>query len=289
MATVETNDIRGLDIDKLVKGFALTEYVFKGMVTVSSTSGDAIRWYQETAADLTAITPTVVANISPLSTFPTLEVTWTRQTSYVRKYAAEGFISMEDIKSADIDVLARTMLRLTRAVVKQVDTRIYNVLSDTQATGSAGVGTAAATGTGWDDTSSGNPILDIMKAKQNIAENNYNPEGGMIAMNPKNHKDLLNNLIVLKGSSIPQFASTKVQTGVVMELLGMRVVVSNNVVADSVYVGLPARACTWKSHTDTTAKSIVDPGVGTKLRVWEMGEALLTDPKASFVITDTDT
>ena len=221
MATVETNDIRGLDIDKLVKGFALTEYVFKGMVTVSSTSGDAIRWYQETAADLTAITPTVVANISPLSTFPTLEVTWTRQTSYVRKYAAEGFISMEDIKSADIDVLARTMLRLTRAVVKQVDTRIYNVLSDTQATGSAGVGTAAATGTGWDDTSSGNPILDIMKAKQNIAENNYNPEGGMIAMNPKNHKDLLNNLIVLKGSSIPQFASTKVQTGVVMELLGM--------------------------------------------------------------------
>ena len=54
MATVETNDIRGLDIDKLVKGFALTEYIFKSMVTVSSTSGDAIRWYQETAADLTA-------------------------------------------------------------------------------------------------------------------------------------------------------------------------------------------------------------------------------------------
>ncbi len=287
MATVETNDIRGLDIDKLVKGFALTEYIFKSMVTVSSTSGDSIRWYQETAADLTATTPSVVANISPLSTFPTLEVTWTRQTSYVRKYAAEGFISMEDIKSADIDVLARTMLRLTRAVVKQVDSRIYDVMTESQSPSS--IGTAAATGTGWDDTTNGNPILDIMAAKQNIAENNYNPEGGIIAMNPKNQKDLMNYLINVKGSSIPQFASQKVQTGVVMEMLGMRVVVSNNVVADSVFVGLPARACTWKSHTDTTAKAIADPGVGTKLRVWEMGEGLLTDPKAAYLITDTDT
>ena len=32
MATVETTDIRGLDIDKMIKGFALTEYIFKNMV-----------------------------------------------------------------------------------------------------------------------------------------------------------------------------------------------------------------------------------------------------------------
>jgi hypothetical protein len=34
---------------------------------------------------------------------------------------------MEDMKSADIDVVARTLLRLTRAVTKQVDADIWNV------------------------------------------------------------------------------------------------------------------------------------------------------------------
>ena len=110
--TVEMAEIRGLDIDKVVKGFALQEYIFKNDCTVSSMSGDSVRWYQETAADLTATAPAAVANISPLSTFATLEASWTRNTSYVKKFAAEGFLSMEDIKSTDIDVLARTLLRL---------------------------------------------------------------------------------------------------------------------------------------------------------------------------------
>jgi len=285
--TVEQADIRGLDIDKAVKGFALTEYIFKNLVSQGTTSGDSIRWYKETAADLTATAPSVIANISPLSTFPTLEVSWTRNTSYVRKYAAEGFLSMEDMKSADIDVLARTLLRLTRAVVKQVDTRIYNVLTESQSP--SDIGTAAATGTGWDDTTNGNPVLDIMAAKQNIAENDYDLASCIVAMNPKNHKDLLNYLITVKGSSIPSFSSEKVQTGIVMNLLGCRVVVSNNVVADSVYVGLPAKAATWKTFTGTTARVIEDPGLGSKVRVWEIGEAILTDPKACYLITDTDT
>tara|TARA_Y100000310_G_scaffold337972_1_gene426395 strand:+ start:317 stop:1183 length:867 start_codon:yes stop_codon:yes gene_type:complete len=285
--TIEMQDIRGLDIDKAVKGFALTNYIFKNLVTVSSMSGDSLRWYQETASDLTATSPSTISNVARLATPSTLEVSWTRQTSYARKYIAEAFISMEDMKTADIDVLARQLLRLTRAVVKQVDTRIYNILTEDQSPST--IGTAAATGNGWDDTTNGNPVLDIMAAKQTIAEADYDPEGGVVAMNPKNHKDLLNYLITVKGASIPQFSSEKVQTGVVMNLLGLRVVVSNNVVADSVWVGLPARACTWKTSVDTTSRMIEDPGLGTKIRVWEIGEPILTDPSASYLITDTDT
>ena len=158
MATVETTDIRGLDIDKMIKGFALTEYIFKTKVSNSTTDGDSVRWYQETAADLTHTAPSYTET-SPLSMFDQLEVTWTRNTSYPKKYTAEGTISREDIKSADIDVLARTILRLTRAVVKKVDSVIYDVISESQSP--SNIGTAAATGTGWDDTTNGNPILDI--------------------------------------------------------------------------------------------------------------------------------
>ena len=57
MATIETVNIRGLDIDKVIKGFALTNYVFKNLVTSSTTDGDSVRWYQETAADLTITSP----------------------------------------------------------------------------------------------------------------------------------------------------------------------------------------------------------------------------------------
>lgn len=281
---VEKQDIRGLDIDKLLKGFSLTEYIFKNLVTKSPTSADTIRWYQETPADLTASAPSTFANVSPLSSFPIAEVTWTRNTSYTRKYAVEGFISMEDIATADVDVLARSVLRLTRAVAKQVDTRIYNVLTESQSPSL--IGTSAAVGGSWVHANA-NPIADILSGAQAVMESDYDPSGLVVAMTPKNHKELLNYIITTKGSSIPAFSSEKVRSGVVMNIVGADVVVSNNVVAASVFVGLPARACTWKSRTPLTSTTIPDPGIGTKIRVWEEGEAILTDPKASYLITAT--
>ncbi len=286
MVTVETNTIRGLDIDKMIKGFALTNYIFKGMVNNSTTSGDSVRWYQETAADLTLTSPSFLET-SPLSQFEQAEVDWTRNTAYPKKYAIEGTISREDIKSADIDVLARTILRLTRAVVKKVDSVIYNVMSEDQTP--ATIGTAAATGTGWDDLTNGNPILDIMAGLQAIAENDYDTSGCIVAMDPKNYKDLLNYVITVKGSSIPAFASSTVQTGVVGTLVGCKLVVSNNVVADSVWMGLPKTAVTWKSFEGLHSETENIMGKGTKIAVWENGVAILTDPKAAYLITDTNT
>jgi hypothetical protein len=36
-----------------------------------------------------------------------------------------------------------------------------------------------------------------------------------------------------------------------------------------------------------TATTINDPGIGTKIRVWEEGEAICTDPKSVYVLTNT--
>ncbi|KKK66998.1 hypothetical protein LCGC14_2958450, partial [marine sediment metagenome] len=33
-------------------------------------------------------------------------------------------------------------------------------------------------GSGWDDVTNGNPIIDILSGQQAIAENNYQPIGG---------------------------------------------------------------------------------------------------------------
>ena len=279
MTTVEQANIRGLDIDKAVKGFALTNYIFKNHVTTSTMSGDSIRWYAETATDLTATDPSKVANIAPLATFTNLEPNWTRNTSYPRKYGARGFISLEDLKSADIDILARTLLRLTRAVIKQVDTRIYAVIAATTNTAAAGVP--------WSTTATCQPITDILSGQKVIATYDYDISSGEIWMNPANHMELKNYLITTKGSSIPGFSSEKVRTGVVMNLLGWDVVVSNNVTDGQVILGLPKTACTWKTYTDTTAQTVDKPGLGKEVLVWEMGEAILTDPYAVFKLTST--
>lgn len=287
---VEMQDIRGMDIDKAVKGFALIEYIFKNDCNVSSTTGDSIRWYQETATDLTATAPSVNANISPLSIFPNLEVSWTRNTSYIRKYANEGFISMEDMKSADIDVVARTILRLTRAVTKQVDARIWNVMTESQSP--VNINTFATTAVGgdqWDATSGQDPIADILWAKKLIMDNGYNPEGASLYLSSLDYHSLVTWLISSKGSSIPAFASDKVRTGTIMQILGLNVKVSTNVTADYAAVVVPNVACTWKEHTPITSRAIEEPGIGTKFRVWELGEAILTDPKAVCLITDTQT
>lgn len=285
--------IRGIDIDKLAKGFADEENTFKNFTTVAPTSAREIRWYQKTSGFLTGvttsgITASPIANNSHLALPTVTEQSWTRNTSYVRKYFIESpVISEEDIRDSDIDILAGNVRDLVRAVVNQVDTRIYNIVTENLSPSS--INTTAATGSGWDDTITGSPILDIMTAKQKIRANGYNPEGAMLVINSIEHKNLLNHLINVKGSSIPSFASQKVQSGVVMELLGVNVVVSENATTDYALLIVPQRAAIWKSFSELSSVAINEPMIGTKIRVSEEGECILTDPKAVHLTTDTVT
>lgn len=283
MTTIEESSIRGLDIDKTVKGFELLEYTFKELCTVSSTASDTIRWYQETAADPSATSPSTIT-ISPLSQFPTLTHSWTRNTSYVKKYGAECFISMEDIKSADIDVLSRMLLRLTRAVVKQRDTDIWNVITESQ---SASTILSGNTVLPWDNASA-TPFKDIICGARNIYENNYDASKAELLLNPYDYASLMNYLIV-NGSQFGNFGGELAQNGAVTRVAGHKVRVSNNVTTDYFALVIPQTACTYKMYQDTTSRVIEEPGIGSKLRVWALGIPLLTDPKAVYLGINTKT
>ena len=291
-------DIRGIDIDKLAKGFADEEVILKRFCQNSKTKAREIRWYQKTAGFISGITTTDLT-ADPIIGVPeraqpsVAEQSWTRQTSYVKKYFIESpTISAEDIKDADIDILGANVRDLVRAVAKQVDIRIYNVITDNVSgvpfDGST-VTSAAATGTGWDDAAAGDPIKDLMLCIETIRIQSYDPQGAVLYIHPTEHSHLLEYLISVKGSSIPSFASQKVVTGVVMEILGLRVVVSANATTDYAVVFVPSRACTWKQFMPIKAVVMDDPGIGKKIRCWEEGEALLTDPNAVCGITDTVT
>ena len=286
-------EIRGIDIDKLAKGFADEEIIFKRWVTLSTTSAREIRWYQKTSGILNStattgmpVTASQLDGVAELALPDVVEQSWTRDTSYVRKYFVESpIISDADIKDTDIDILATNIRDLTRAIARRVDTRIWEVLTEARAITGQTINYRACSGAWTDGSGVAYPIHDLMTAKQLIRTDGYNPEGGVLMLTPIGHSNLLKWLINIKGAAIPSFSSARVGDGVVQEILGLNVIVSENVTAGYGLVGNTKRACTWKSFTPITARTIEEVGIGTKIRVWERGEAILTDPEAVCLLS----
>lgn len=282
-------DLRGIDIDALAKGFADEEILFKRICAVTPTSAREIRWYQKTAGfldstDTTGITASQIDNVSHGALPVVVEQTWTRQTSRVRKYFVESsWLSDEDVRDSDPDILATNIRDLVRAVARRVDARIYSVMTTDVALSTAATAT-------WDNATQANVnvIKDLMVAKRKIRQQGYNPEGAFLLLTALDHELMLTNLIFTKGASIPSFASQKIGSGVVMEILGLRVIVSENVTADEAMVVVPQRAMTWKTFVPITSRTVEDVGIGTKIRVWEEGEAIMTDTNAAAKITNTN-
>ena len=289
MTGVEENNIRGLEIDKVVKAVKFEEYIFKSDVTNSTTTSDAIRWYNKTSyGTLSATTPSATANISPLSRFTTLETSVTRNTSYVRKYGVTDFISMEDIQGADIDMLALTVMELTRAIIRDVDTRIFNVMTNDMAgvTGASTDVNLVVTSGAWTDGAN-SPIRDILAAQRVLwTSGGYNSNNPTLYLSPLDYQNL-QSWVFAKGAQIPQLASTTVESGTISQIGGIKIKVSPIVTADKAVLALPSIAVTWKSFQDTTSTVIDHPGLGKELRVWEIGEAIRTSPKAVCIISNT--
>lgn len=289
-------EIRGIDIQKLVEGFKDVGIVLKNYCRVNSCSAREIRWYSKYTTStgaagisngiLTGPTTTdmsgFIANV-PMKALPVaIENAYTRTTSYVKKYfAASPAISLEDIKDCDPDVWGDIIRDTVRAVNYQIDSRILTVLD------AAGCGTAAATGNGWNVDADGDPISDLLAAKESIKSYGYPTDNLVAYMNQAEEKWLIRWLINVKGSSIPNFSSDKVQSGKVMELLGVKIVSSPLRPTDTVTVFNPDYAVIWKEFMPLTSAVVTEEGVSKTVRVWAEGEAIRPNPYAVFKITDT--
>ena len=292
-------DIRGLDIDKLAKGFAeLEPNIFKGFINQSKTKAREIKWYQKESGflDTTDTTGMTLSrtNTSFGSRPEVAEQSWDRQTSYVKKFfLSSPLLNDEDIKDSDIDILGTNIHDIVRGVQRRVAARIFQVMfnclaatPDQPLTAANTIQTTASTD-GWDQTATANPILDITNGSQLIKAQGYKTKGGVLAMNSIEEKYLINWLISIKGSSIPSFSSEQVKKAVLMEILGWNVIVDEIFTTDWVYQWVPNRAGTWKSFAPISSVAIKEPMIGTTIRVSEEGEFILENPNAVHVISDT--
>ncbi len=293
-------DIRGIDIDKLAKGFAeLEPNVIKGFIKNSTTKAREIRWYQKESGFLDTTNTSMLSGSRTMTSYGSrpevVEQSWDRETSYIKKFfLSSPLLTDEDIKDSDIDVFGGNLHDIVRGVQRRVGARIFEIMFNCLAAtptlpltnGAITVQNTAATA-GWDQTATMNPILDITNGAQLIRAKGYSPNKGIMAMNSIEHKYLLNYLISVKGSSIPSFANEKLKSGVIMEILGWNVLVDEIFTTDWVYQWVPDRAATWKSFSGITAVTIKEPLIGTTIRVAERGELILHDPNAVHVISGT--
>lgn len=272
-------DIRAEAFDKMVKGFALQEYVLKQVCMVQSSSAWTETYYKETAADLTGQSGNSVLGVPRLAKFPYGEVTWTKTSAVNVKHAMEGVISWEDEAMDNLPVISRTLLRIARAVTKSVDGVIAAGIL-------ANAGNTTAANATWNNAviADRDPIQDILDAKALIEIDNYNPNrNGYLLVHPTNYAELLGNANIRNAGQFYTDSVTK--NGRVGMLLGLQVLVTNSVTEGGAQVVVGKEACTWKSVRGLTTETINDAGVKKTIRAWEVGQLQVTNPDAICKIT----
>lgn len=275
-------DLRGENIESAVKGFALQEYKMKQVFQETSSSAWIETFYQETATELTASGAQSLAGTPRGSQFHTVEPSWTKVQGVHTKFAAEGYVYLEDKLTDAIDVQARTLIRVSRAIASAVDNFLYDTLS-----AASSIGTAAAVST-WDNATVADrdPIRDLLKGVQNIVENNYDMDNIFTIMNPKNYTNLMMNSKVINNPSFK--TADVVSNGRVGQIVGTTIIVTNSANSDEVMMIKAQRAATLRTAVNLTTAVIEDQGIKFTIRAWEILQPQITDAKCIYVITNTE-
>lgn len=277
--TTGEQDLRAEHISKIVTGFALQEYKMKQLCMIQSSNAWTETYFTETAADLTAGGEVAVEGVPRLANFPYGEVSWTKTSGRNVKHAIEGVISWEDEKTNEISVIARTLLRIARAVAKSVDDLISAAII-------TNAGSTITPGGDWDDAvvADRDPIQDILDAKAAIAVNNYNPDkNGFLIVHPTDFAHLMGNANIRNAGQF--FTDDVTKNGKVGRLAGLTLISTNSATENSAQVVIAKEACTWKSVVGLTVKTIDDPGIKKTIRAFEVGQIQVINPDAIANIT----
>ena len=277
--------IRGLDIDKASKDMLEEATIFKNECKLESTTSRQIRWYQKTSGYLTTTTPAKISNI-PYGARPfVLRQTWTRNTSYTKKYLLDSeMIDMEDETDSDVQIWMNTAEDLTGAVAFDRDGDVWDVVSESQSPTLINDVTSVAA---WDAASGQNPYADVTEAEQLIREQTKKTPTLKIYLSAKDHKSLKDWLVTTKGSSIPGFSSQLVENKQLLVFDSKQVIVSENVTADYAMVANLERAAIYKEFSGLKTSIITEDQIGRKLRVGTNGITLLVRPKYVALISNT--
>lgn len=284
MAGALDTELRGEFIDSAVKAVALAEYKLKILCIIDSSSNFLESYYQETNTELTGGTGSSMRGIPRLSPFPYAEVAETKATSVIEKYGAEGLISLEDEMLDNLPMLQRTILRIGRTTAYHIDVAIEAAISS-----GAGNSSAISAGYEWDSATIANrdPVKNILDAIQTIRADNLDAlnGNGYLVVNGTDWTNIISNS---KFTNNPSFKTADVvSNGVVGQIAGLKVMVTEVITADTAYVIIANSAMVWKQAKPLTVEQIRNPGISTTIRAYEMGALQIIAPNGICKITNT--
>lgn len=285
MSTTGDYALRKEFVDGAVKAVALMEYKLKTLCTVDGSSAWTESYYRETNTDpASPDATTTIKGIPRLAPFPYGEASWTKVSALIEKYGLEGMISYEDQMLNNIPMIQRTILRIGRGVAAAVDDQIESVMS-----ANAGNTFAITGGSEWNSATVANrdPVYDILTAIQYLRADNIDALNGQgyLVVNGTDYTNIISNSKVVNNPSFK--TADVVSNGVVGQICGLKIMVSEQVTADQAYVVVAKEAMTWKEATPLTVLQIEDPGIKTTIRAFELGVCQMPSPNAVCKITNT--
>jgi len=277
-------DVRGENISKVVTVLAAKKFKLKPLLKQLKSSNLTETYYEEDATILTASGTRDIKGIGKFSEFPTVNRAWTKTSSESIKYGAEAKISVEDLRLGAFNMQARTVDGIAEAIVNRIDIAIYAAL--TAATGTSGTVGAVAT---WDNATATNqnPINDILRGIQAMDENNYDAQsGGVLLLNPHDYASLMQNSKVINN---PTFKTADVvSNGKMGQVCGLTIVKTTSVTDAEAMIIIRDKTAQWQSALGFQSAKIVDEGISTIFRSWQMGQIQIIHKKSIYTITGTE-
>ena len=277
-------DLRKEYIDTAVKAVVKIEEKWKSLCAVDSSSAWTESYFRETNDDDTnGGTGSPIKGVPQYAPFPFFDVTETKVSSIVQKYAGESIISLEAQQNATVPMLQRKIYRLGRKIVYQIDVAIEADVST-----NAGNSVTIAAGNEWDSATENNrnPVKDILDAVQTLRTDGIDAltGNGYLVVNGTDYTNIISNTKILNH---PTYESGTMSNGQQGKLLGLTIVVSEAVQADQAYVLVARQGMVWKSAEPLKVVTIVDEGKSTTIRAWERGVFQLQAPNEVCKLTNT--
>ena len=271
-------------IDRAVKAVVKIEEKWKSLCAIDTSSAWTESYFRETNDDDTdGGTYSPIKGVPQYAPFPFFDVTETKVSSIIEKYAGESIISLEAQQNATVPMLQRKIYRLGRKIVYQVDVAIEAIASS-----AAGNGVAVVAGYEWDSDTIQNrdPVKDILDAVQTLRDDGIDAltGNGYLVVNGTDYTNIISNSKVINH---PTYESGVMQNGQVGKLLGLTIVISEATTADQAYVLVARQGMVWKQAEALKVKTIVDEGKSTTIRAWERGVFQLQAPNEICKITNT--
>lgn len=274
MATWDTTGedaLRAENVDKVIKGITERNFLMKQLVMTPKSTSWLETYYTESATPLTA-----KSGIPRGAKFPVANMSWTKNTAYMKKHGLAADVLHEDIITNNIDVILRTQLGIAKSVNIAVDQLIYDALV-------AGAGNTKAASATWSNStrSSRIPHEDMLLAKMLGYADYYNYD--FAVMHPTTFGYFASNDYVL--DSFDAAGPRVLKTGMLERFEGLDILVTPIATAATVLMGQSKVCGTYRLAEALRTVTERIEGEKVTIKAWEIGACFVTDPDALCTIT----